>query len=137
MSKLRVGVMVYAESLPTEGGGHSYYDILLKGINDFEFHPAIEIINIVFYNNHIPALNLKKQSIYIKIGFGIKFKDAVKKTTSRSNLILTRQNSIINFFSNSVINARNKKAEKILKENNIDLIYYLKPEFHILNCCVN
>jgi len=66
MDKLRVGVIVYDQSNPTEGGGHSYYDMLLKGINEFDFNQDIEIINIVFYAKNIPSLHLKKRSIYIK-----------------------------------------------------------------------
>src|SRR3954452_7591138 len=71
MNKLRVGVIVYADSHPTEGGGHTYYHNLLKGINRFNFSPDIEIINIVFYKKTIPSLNLQKSSIYIRSAYKI------------------------------------------------------------------
>ncbi len=137
MDKLRVGVIVYDQSNPAEGGGHSYYDMLLKGINEFDFNPEIEIINIVFYAKDIPSLHLKKPSIYIKGGYRYteSLRNKVQKITLKKNLntFLTRKNPVIDYILTSTINDRNKKTTDILKQHKIDLLYYLKPEFKVLN----
>ncbi len=137
MDKLRVGVIVYDQSNPSEGGGHSYYDMLLKGINEFNFNPDIEIINIVFYAKNIPSLHLKKPSIYIKgeYRYSESLRNKVQKITLKKNLstFLTRKNPVIDYILTSTINDRNKKTTDILKQHKIDLLYYLKPEFNVLN----
>jgi len=135
MAKLRVGVAVFEEFNPTDGGAFSYQDLLLKTINQYDFHPDIEIINIIFYNNEKKQFSeLKKEAIYIRRGLGLSLRDKVKNSTSKYlNLKLTRRNPIINFFSSFVLKERDKQAEELLKKNNIDLIYYLQPEWEILN----
>lgn len=135
MAKLRVGVAVFEEFNPTDGGAFSYQDLLLKSINDYEFHPDIEIVNIIFYNKTKKEFSvLKKESIYIKRGLGLSLRDKIKTSSSKYlNLKLTRRNPVINFFSSVVLKKRDKLAEEILRKHNIDLIYYLQPEWEILN----
>jgi glycosyltransferase involved in cell wall biosynthesis len=134
MDKLRVGVIVDQDYQPVEGGGYSYYNLLLQGINNYNFHPDIEIINLVFYSKSIPQLNLKKETIFIPAGFTNYLKTTFKKKTSKySTPFFTRQNPILNYFATNEVNKTKKKAEQLLKHNKIDLIYYLKPELDVLD----
>lgn len=134
MDKLRVGVIVDQDYQPAEGGAYSYYNILLQGINNYNFHPDIEIINVVFYNKSIPPSNLKKETIHIQAGYISHLKNTLKKKTSKySTSFFTRQNPIFNYFATSEVNKTKRKAEQLLKYNKIDLIYYLKPELDVLD----
>jgi glycosyltransferase involved in cell wall biosynthesis len=139
MDKLRVGVIVYENSLPTEGGGHSYYDSLLKGINDFDFHPDIEIINVVFYKKAQPSLNLKKKCIYIKGSYDHNNKlrrnatDDTHSSSKRRNFFFSQQNPFVKLGVDFIKYKHNHKIEEILKANKVDLVYYLKVEFNTLN----
>ncbi len=134
MDKLRVGVIVDQDYQPAEGGGYSYYNILLQGINKFHFHPEIEIVNVVFYNKRIPQLNFTKETIYIPGGYISNLRNALKKTTSKyQNSFFTRQNPVLNYFATSATNRTKKKAAELLKHHRIDLIYYLKTELDVLN----
>jgi glycosyltransferase involved in cell wall biosynthesis len=139
MNKLRVGVIVYEDSLPTEGGGHSYYDSLLKGINDAEFHPDIEIINIVFYKSVRPSLHVKKKCIYIKGSYNYHYKVKHKTgnnrpdTNTRKPFLFSNRNPVVKLVFNYFKHKHNKGIEETLKLNKIDLIYYLKAEFYCLN----
>ncbi|HEX8333334.1 MAG TPA: hypothetical protein VF622_11960, partial [Segetibacter sp.] len=76
MTKLRVGVAVFEEFNPTDGGAFSYQDLLLKSINNFQFHPGVEIVNIIFYNKEKRQISeLKKEVIYLKRGLGLSLRD--------------------------------------------------------------
>jgi glycosyltransferase involved in cell wall biosynthesis len=139
MDKLRVGVIVYEDSLPTEGGGHSYYDSLLKGINAATFHPDIEIINVVFYKTVQPSLNLQKKCIYIKGSYNYHYKvkhQTGKKRTDhpkRKPFFFSNRNPFVKLVFNYLKHKHNKGIEETLKLNKIDLVYYLKAEFYCLN----
>ena len=135
MNKLRVGIVVFEEFNPTDGGAYSYQELLLKSINEFQFHPKIEIVNIIFYKNRKNEVSeFKKESIYIKRGVGGSLRDSVKHSTIKYlNLQITRRNPLVNFLSAYVLKKRNLKAEEILRENKIDLIYYLRTEWEVLN----
>ncbi|TDH27833.1 glycosyltransferase family 1 protein [Segetibacter sp. 3557_3] len=134
MSKIRVGVVIDAESVPTEGGGHAYYNRLLKGINDFSFNENVDIVNVVFYAGKVPELQLTKRSIYIKTGYGSKAKRPFRiRGFKYANLYLNKATSFLNFILHTFITNRNKKVERALRENGIDLLYYLKPRYAVLN----
>lgn len=134
MNKLRIGVIVYPENVPTDGGGYSYINTLLKGINEFSFSPDIEIINIIFYHGNIPELKLNKPSLFIKAGFGDRLKKIILKyTQKKTSTTLTKRNPFINYFYDLFIKQRNKKVECLLKKQNIDFVYYLKQQDNILN----
>jgi len=133
MNKLRIGVIVYPGNEPTEGGGYSYFNTLLKGINEFTFSPEIEIINIIFYQDNTPKLFLNKPCVFIKAGLGDRLKIFIKNKKKVSSTSFTKRNPIINFLYNLSISKRNKKVELLLKQHNIDFVYYLKQQDNILN----
>jgi glycosyltransferase involved in cell wall biosynthesis len=134
MTKLRIGILIYDKSDPKIGGGHSYYDTLLRGINDFEFNTNIEIINIIFYSKKIADRHFKKPSIYIKSGRIDNLKRNIKNIASKYfNINLTSQHPLLHFsssFSNSI---SNRRVGEILRKNKIDLIYNLKHDWQAFN----
>jgi len=134
MNKLRIGVIVYSENEPTDGGGYSYFNTLLHGINEYNFSPQIEFVNIIFYHNQTPKINLKKPTIFIKSGFADQIKDAVKRNTRKKpNINYTKRNFVVAFLYKLSIRRRNKNVERLLKEQKIDFVYYLKQQDEILN----
>ncbi len=137
MDKLRVGIIVYQKSNPTDGGGHSYYSTLLKGINNYSFNSNIEIINVVFYDKHVERGAFKKDAIFIKGGYKYEsgLKQSIKKISSENFLhyFFTRHNPLIAFLLHYKISRRNREIEAILKAHKIDVIYYLKHELNVLN----
>lgn len=134
MSKLRVGIMVFERSNPKDGGGHSYYEMLLKGINDFDFNANIEIINIVFYSKRVSDQRLKKPSVYIKDGRIAKFIENTKELALKYfNINLTSRNLLIRFSETYSTWMSNSRVERILRQHKIDLIYNLKHDWQALN----
>lgn len=134
MDKLRIGIIIYPENDPNDGGGYSYFNTLLYGINEFSFSPDIEIINVIFYLDNNLDFSLKKPSIYVKAGLGDRLKKIFQKIIKKkSSTTFTKRNPIINYFYNLTIKNRNRKAERLLKKHKIDFVYYLKQQDIILN----
>lgn len=134
MNKLRVGLMVKQYLTPTEGGGFSYHETLLQGINNHVFHEDIEIVNIILYKGKKPQVNLSKPCIFIKTGLGSSLKDTVKQIVpQKKTTTFTTRNPLVNYFYTMVVARQNRKVEQLLRDENIDLVYYLKPELHVLN----
>jgi glycosyltransferase involved in cell wall biosynthesis len=136
MDKLRIGVIVYEESFPTEGGGHSYYHTLLRGINEFDFYPEIEIVNIVFYKHTLPKVSFKKPCVYIKGNYYYQKKvkrDGGKYQNNKSSFFFSRRNPLVDTALNFIKDKHNNRIEQVLKDNRIDLVYYLKSELNCIN----
>ncbi len=134
MDKLRVGVIVHFDDEPTDGGKYTYFNTLLKGINNFTFDPQIEIVNIVFYKDKLPKYQFKKQSIFIKEGFGNRIKLLARKLTKKSNsTTFTKRNPVINLLYSLSLKRKNTSTEALLKKNKIDMVYYLKQQEDIIN----
>lgn len=127
--------MVNENSLATEGGGHTYYQTLLKAINQYSFHPDIEIINLVFSPKAGRKMQFGKQVIVIRKSFfravGYSLLDMLyrlwyrtirKSFPSAGDEIIARMVAI-----------NNRSALPVLIKENIDLVYYLKPEDNILD----
>ncbi|MEO6522422.1 MAG: glycosyltransferase family 1 protein [Mucilaginibacter sp.] len=132
-NKTRIGLMVDLQLAQTVGGTYTYYNTLLNAINEFDFNDDIEIVNIVLFKKRIPVAKFKKPVIFIrghsqnpvksKLGKAI---NGRLKTLLKSNTLLI---SVYSFLEK--INSANIK--KALNEHDIDLIYYLKPDFQDLD----
>lgn len=66
MDKLKVGVLIDENSLPTEGGGYAYYQALVKAIDVFTFDTEIEIVNVIFSKKVSKELLFTKPVIIVK-----------------------------------------------------------------------
>ncbi len=134
MSKLRVGIIADQEYVLERGGESSYYHVLLNGINNFDFDNSIDIVNVVFCPKDCVLPNFKKPSIVIRRGKASTIKNIVKnKTASQSAQFFSRRNIVVKYLSDIVTARKKRKTEDILRANNIDLIYYLRPEMEVLN----
>jgi glycosyltransferase involved in cell wall biosynthesis len=135
MDKLRIGVIIEENCLPTEGGGYSYYQTLLKAINQHSFHPEIEIVNVVFSRSFSKKYPFNKEVITVRKSllstisyfifyqlFRIWFRVLKPGSRTMGESLLKKMDSILNH-----------NAIAALKANNIDLIYYLKPREHIID----
>lgn len=132
MDKLRVGIIIKKESMPTDGGRFSYQNTLTRAINEFNFHPDIEIINIIFSKK--PKQNyFIKPCIYINPGYSSTIMDIAKRAVKNNRVNLIQRNGFINLIHKIWLNQRNKKAEAILKHHKIDLVYYVIPEANVIN----
>ena len=135
MDRLKVGVLIDENSLPTEGGGYSYYQAIVKAIDAYAFNKDIEIINIVFSEKvgkklffNKPVILVKKTAINV---IRYTFNDIMYRLWFRT--LRGHVNNWGESLNKSMASIRNKTAIKYLKKNNIDLVYYLKPEDHVMN----
>jgi glycosyltransferase involved in cell wall biosynthesis len=132
MNKLRIGVVVYHNTHETEGGGHSYYHKLLSHINEHTFSDQVEIVNVVLYSRKVPATNFTKRSIFLKLAWGVSLKSLFKKTTRfLAGTDTKSSNAFYRFFASAIFSHNNTRVQKILAQNKIDLLYYLKPEYNV------
>jgi glycosyltransferase involved in cell wall biosynthesis len=135
MKKLRVGVMFDEELFPEIGGGYTYYTKLVSGINQFSFHPHIEIINIL-HEHHLSDNTVLPVKPFIVIPRRIAKKIKSKLgslTVNRLRNLFPSAAGLITQMQMTVSEKENRLTEKIFRENNIDLVYYLKPTLHILD----
>lgn len=135
MDKLKVGLLIDENSLPTEGGGYAYYQAIVKAIDTFAFDKEIEIVNIVFSENLTRKLYFNKPVILVKKSAVDAFRytciDVMYRLWFRT--VRGRVNTWGESLHKSMASIRNKAAIKHLEKNKIDLVYYLKPEDHIMN----
>jgi glycosyltransferase involved in cell wall biosynthesis len=106
---LKVGVWLDENYSPQAGGGYSYYDKLIRNLDDFSFHPNLEIVFIS--TKAIDGLN----KTVLNIGSITLFSSIIKKIVKR--LPYARlQYKLFEF-------AFRKKNEKLRKAG-VDIIYY-------------
>ncbi len=135
MDKLRIGIIVDHNAVPTEGGGYTYYQTLLHTINHYSFHPEIEIVNIVFSKKAKDSLPNTKQIILVRKGFipaviytGFDVLYRIWYRTVRKTY-LSLGDSIMNVMDG----IRNKCIITVLQKENIDMVYYLRPVSNIID----
>jgi glycosyltransferase involved in cell wall biosynthesis len=133
MHKLRVGIIVDLNLLPTDGGTYSYYQSLLKGINNFNFDESIDIVNIVFYQQKKMHPDLTKPVVFIKTSFLSGFKRKTTSVFKKSTGYSLKSNLLVKCIANALNRNNTRAIEKQLAQNDIDIIYYLKPENNSLN----
>ncbi|UKT63336.1 glycosyltransferase family 4 protein [Pedobacter mucosus] len=128
MHKLRVGVVVNPDLVPSLGGAYSYYSTLLKGLNNYDFDDSIDIINIIFYNKVKPNITLNKTSLFIEGLAPSEVKKSVKKRLIKFGLLKRI------FFPEKIFSSIKKNSlagvVKVLEQEKIDLLYYLTPVAH-------
>ncbi|WP_165957982.1 glycosyltransferase family 4 protein [Segetibacter sp. 3557_3] len=135
MDKLRIGIIVDHNAVPTEGGGYTYYQTLLHTINHYDFYPEIEIINIVFSKKAKESLPNLKQTILIKKDFAPAVMytafDVLYRVWYRTvrKAYVSLGDSIMNVMDG----IRNKCIINVLKKENIDMVYYLRPVSNIID----
>ena len=131
---MRIAI-VLEESLPTEGGGHSYYQTLLAAIDNYQFSKSTEIFILDLYTTSHKKSGFSKQVIsvnkttvelltYNGLNLFYKFIHRVFKRDIAT--ILERLS-----FGMETIN--NRRAKKVLVKEKIQLVYYLKPKEHLID----
>ncbi len=128
MDKLRVGIVINPDNIPTNGGGYSYCQALIKGINEYEFNKSIEIINLVFYKKEIPKVQFNYPYLLIKSSLVFKIKNSVSKSAPRFLISLLIHNPTLRYVYDILKKNKYKKIENVLKVNKVDILYYLEPE---------
>lgn len=128
MDKLRVGVIVDLQLHQNVGGTYSFYQTLLKGINEFEFDESIEIVNVVFFRKDIPKVNLQKPVIFIKGSISNRSVTDLSKKVKISIRQRLRANPTIRSIYYVWKHRDRRQIIKQLSACKIDLVYYLKPE---------
>lgn len=120
---MKVGVWLDADYNPEEGGGYSYYDKLVKAIDVYPFDSSIEVCFVT--ESQSTDLHLCRSLCRLTYIPNFSIWKRVKKRFYRVyQKELIRENEI-----NKQIQYR-----QILKDNNIDVIYYLRQtECHINN----
>ncbi len=128
--------MVNQHYLPHSGGGYSYYNILLQAINAYEFGPEISITNIVLYQqrDQTELIKLKKPCIYIHENRKTNWRRLLRHRLLRQlNSRFIRKNRLTELIITTASEKQNQKIESTLRENKIDLVYYLNPVDQVLN----
>jgi glycosyltransferase involved in cell wall biosynthesis len=128
MSKLKIAVVVEENCLPTEGGGYTYYQTWIKEIDRMTFHPEIEMSFLLpNANSHYP---FSKKCINGRPNF---ISAAVYATGHKLYRLIhwlfpTSATNQLQALTKLLSNLSNKVAISALIRENIDLVYYLKPQ---------
>ncbi len=110
------------------GGEYSYFSALISAIDQFKFDNSLDIIfvNFVKYNSsvfNLKSIDLTKQKQYE--GFIIiNFLKACLKVLSLFNL---KSNVLFRMISSKLKNISNIKIETTLKDNKVDILYFITP----------
>ena len=123
------------DCLPSEGGGYSYYLTMLAAINRHSFHQDVEIINLNFYKEVPGQLQLSKEVIYVKkTFFGALCYQVLNVLYKLLHRVLSvRVKLWLEAISRLKHSINNNAARRILKRENIHLVYYLNPEENLIN----
>ena len=120
---MKVGIWLDAEYTPEEGGGYSYYDKLVQAIDAYPFDSSIDVCFVT--ESQSADLHLQRSLYRLTYTPNFSIWKRVKKRFSR-----VCQNELIR---ENAIN-KQKRYRQILKDNGIDVIYYLRQaECHINN----
>ncbi len=135
MDKLRIGIIVDEHYLPASGGGFSYYRTLLRAINAYPWNKEINMINIVFEQESLRDETLMQEKLLIDKSYVYSVTYLFNKLLHQLAFTLGRQRHKKTWerAAAQIARLRNKNTEKALAANNIDLIYYLKPEENYLD----
>lgn len=119
MNKYRVGVWIDNSYSPESGGGFSFLWQLIHGIDQRQFYNQIEIFFVGF------NLSFKLNQPTISIPFNENYFERRKNNFYHKffNISLERKDILKNYAD----------AEKILKKNKIDILFYTTPDIFINN----
>jgi glycosyltransferase involved in cell wall biosynthesis len=128
MTKLRIAVVVEENCLPTEGGGYSYYQALIKEIDQHQFPELIDICFLLpesarggyAFSKRIIREN---RVVIDKVAYALMHK------CYRIIHWLSPDNSklLLESLTRRMSKLANRNAVAALKRDNTDLVYYLKP----------
>jgi len=133
MDKLRIGIINDEQYSPTRGGGFTYYHTLLNAIDVHTFHPELEIVHLVFSKKKFSKRQFKKQVIYVDTKHKFSPHYFLLKSMSFIEDHILKRRGVGNSRLKKMTLFRNRRTIKILNKENIDLVYYLKPEENILD----
>lgn len=128
MDKLRVAVVVEENCLPTEGGGYSYYQALIKEIDQHQFPELIDMC-FLLPESAKGGYPFSKRVIQENRGFTDKALYAFMHKMYRIIHWLQPNSSkaVLELLTRWMSKVSNRNAVAALKRHNTDLIYYLKP----------
>jgi glycosyltransferase involved in cell wall biosynthesis len=134
MDKLRVAVIM-ENCAPTEGGGYSYYDTLLTAIDKHSFHPDIEIVNLNLSGRAAAGFVTSKKVFHVrKSGLGSASFYILHLFYRLIHRVFRNDAATLLASISAWMDAiTNKTALSILRRENIDLIYYLKPQLNLID----
>ena len=112
---MKVGIWLDAEYTPEEGGGYSYYEKLVQAIDAYPFDSSIDVCFVT--ESQSADLHLQRSLYRLTYTPNFSIWKHVKKRFSR-----VCQNELIR---ENAIN-KQKRYRQILKDNGIDVIYYLR-----------
>ena len=116
MKTLKVGIWLDPNYKPDEGGGYSYYEKLVKRIDEYQFASNIEII---FLKESIHKLQLKKHSQIISL---------MNKCFRYDNIVKTCLPFLFKHFRKIRRIIENPYYRYKFRKMQIDVLYYLKQE---------
>lgn len=120
MQNLKVGVWLPANYKPEEGGGYSYFDLLIEHIDQYIFDDRIDICFIS--SSKISLRAFKKPLIVLKDKVRVPF---YLRAACMAIVIFPKIGKMLKRFVDSLItDKRNAKFVEQLYKNKIDLIYY-------------
>lgn len=134
MDKLRVAVFVEENSLPTEGGGYSYYQTLASEIDLYTFSDELEILYLLPSSSN-SSYPFKKRTITARQDFTDRILYALFHKLYRFiHWIFPKgADSVLETLTEIISGIANRNAIIALRKEKIDLVYYLKPNDHPMN----
>jgi glycosyltransferase involved in cell wall biosynthesis len=134
MEVLTVAVVIDETHLPSEGGGYTYYRAIINEIDNSDFPETIRVCYVV-----PPDIETKKafKRPVLKARFSpvsaIWFHLLQKTYKFVHWLYQDRPVQLLETLARKMSHVRNAGIEQILLENDVDLIYYLKPNDYPVN----
>jgi glycosyltransferase involved in cell wall biosynthesis len=114
---LKVGIFL-TDIPPTEGGGFSYTEKLIQGIDQYKFDPNIQIC----FTGRLPKENIRLRREYIQLS----------SPSSYSFFAKLGKLGLTKFFSRLFkinINRANENDHAVLKRGGVDIVFYVKHLF--------
>lgn len=127
MDKLKIAVYIDPDYKPQVGGGYSYASKLIGLIDQYHFDDKIEIVFIG--ENNLAKTDFTKNFIHIpKDQFIREIWSVGNKLRLKILQLLPLGKSLLSDIIAAQKKQINQKVVDFINKNNIDLIYYLKPE---------
>ena len=116
MDTLKVGIWLDSNYNPTAGGGYSYYEKLIKHIDEYDFSPNIEIVFLTESTGKHPVKkNVKEISL-------------INRLFKYDNLVLKCFPPLFKYFRKIRRILETPYYQSLFRKLRIDILYYLKQE---------
>lgn len=111
---MKVGVWIESDFAPTEGGGFSYIDKLVKAMDEYTFHPSLEICFV--HEGEEDDIQLKREVVNLKWNYKISLWE---RLLLRIPIVSAKMRSKLS-------KKKHVAYRRILRQHGVHVLYYLR-----------